>query len=221
MTVQKLSARTMRGVLGLMVLGVLGLGWTHDASGEVLASRNFNSTFGTSSQPTGEFLVEFGLAGTPEGPTAGDPLVFEALTFSVGDVGQSFTLTRDDDPDVDTVAATLTNGVDDPNLTFFLGANVEDTSSGAINRAGNGLIQPESAFFGRDASSPDFQGFVIDSFTIVINEADFAINSGSLNDVEFDVTLLVNGTPVPEASAAFVWLLGVGVIARRATRQAS
>ena len=162
------------------------------ARADIIATRT--NVMAGSTLTANTFEVKFGVTNS----------IFETLTLSAADVGQTFQITQTQDPDFNSLVSSLTDGRSET-LNFQLSFN----NFGSI---ANGISAPEKVFFSQlpaGNNGIDLQGFNIDSISL-------RIDSVSINSPNYSIrtTILVDAITVPEPSVGVLVFLGAMVLGR-------
>ena len=150
--------------------------------------------------------------------------LFDGLKVTPADVGRTFTVNADTDPNFNQFASYLTDGNPDGMQLI--------TGTGTLGRAGGALGASGNLFGG----NPDLAGNRIDSISIQINSMNLDSPGTNPNadgvwtDESFNATVIVEGEPLNQQSAAPVpeptstlgvlafGVLGTGLIRQRKQR---
>lgn len=165
-----------------------------------------------SAQPL--FSFTSGLGGTQPGVTdrvfvpvrhqgSGMPALFENLGVTPADVGRTFTVTRETDPDFDAFTALLRDGV--PQMIAF-----GYFPSPAQNFTSILFTEPQVVWGNADDPRVDLRGWPIDAYTVRINSLEI-INRMGASEFHINTTFFA----VPEPSAAAVVCLPAALLVRR------
>jgi hypothetical protein len=172
--------------------------------------------------------IEFNFLARPKFPKPSDPIdmdkvLFNGIVWTESEIGKSYSVTADTDPEFLEMAALLANGEDNA------------VAIGFVTRAKDALTQrrfsalPEGYFLSIPGGV-DFDGY---SLTRISQRLDALTIGGDVTPIptfpEFhgpqfsgQITLTFEGTPVPEPASAGLMLLGFAgalqVRGRRATR---
>jgi len=215
-------------IIGAAFIALAVGGAAHAA---VLGTEDFTSSGGIS-DIFNEFKVTLaiGPASVGPGPNASSPAtnapLFGGTSITSADVGRTFTVTQDTDPNFNNFAALLTDGKPDK-VTLSLG-------SGSLDRAGL-FLSKSGRLFGGDT---DLFGNTINSVSLRLNSLTLDTpgtnpnNDGIWTDFSFDGTVTVDGqpvatppaTPVPEPTSALSVLalgaFGPGLLLRQKKKSA-
>ncbi len=124
--------------------------------------------------------------------------IFDTLTLSASDVGQTFPITQAQDADFNSLVALLQNGQSNPlelDLSFNQFASIA-----------YGLSTSKSSFFAplpAGNNGIDFQGFPIDNIALRVDSVNISAGNFSIQ-----ATIFVDSAPVPEPSAGALASLG-------------
>ncbi len=201
------------------------------AQAAVIGTEDFTSS-GGASDIFNEFKVTLaiGPATVGPGPNASAPVtnapLFGGTSITPADVGRTFTVTQDNEPNFNDFAALLTDGKPDK-VTLSFG-------SGSLGMSGIFLSKSGRLFGG----NPDLVANTINSVSLQINS--LTLNTPGINpngdgiwtDYSFNGTVSVNGqpiadppaTPVPEPTSALGILafgaFGPGLLLKRKKKSA-
>lgn len=156
---------------------------------------------------------------SPIGP-APQYRLFENYTFTPADVGSTFIVTAENDPDFAAFAQMITNGVNDG-----FGYTVDNLP----DAGGLGVGGPEANFFGPGThpfgpgnftsigqlSGPDFAGYDITQVVLTINTFNLSSGTGSYG-VDFQATATIVAAPEPGCAGLLVFgATALGLVRRR------
>lgn len=161
-------------------------------------------------------------------PSSGNDLfwltnaVYDTYAFTRLDISNVFYLTAAEDPDFTLLAANLVNG--QPERIGWV------TAYTPIGADYSGTQTYEAGIL---AGSPyltngiDFQGMVIDRFSLVVNDLNLDSpgsdpnNQGVWTDLRFSVTLSIEGHVIPEPSTALLCVAGLAAVFFARTKRRS
>lgn len=199
--------RPYRSLLTLVVVGLIFA--TAAAEAAFLGATDVVSfTVADTVQPPNVFEASFGYVGD-----AGR--LFDDIALSPANTGATFARAAGDDPDFGTIAANLTDGVDEP---LAIGFRIGQDSGF------NFPAESDPSTFGLDAGpgSVDFLGFTVDRIDLVIDE--LSVTSDATTGT-FDTALRIHfeifgerNIPVTEPSSVVLLVLGAGAAALNALR---
>ena len=150
---------------------------------ELVIAQIVHASSGSSAPPLSSDVFRFSLCldSDPAGTR-----VFEGVGVRPADQGRTFTIEAADDPQFATLAAILTNGLDD---TIAVEERNADGGGGA-------RIGPESVFLvGLDPgfTGPDLSGFTLTRIRLVVDQFSTTLNGGQ-TDHQFSVRFVFIGT---------------------------
>jgi hypothetical protein len=199
----RFSTAGLLAVMGSMCLHAATIGSATFQSGE-LAAGTFNSMFSRLS------------IGPPGALCFAAPPCTEIFsrTFTTADVGSTFMITGASNPNMSTVIAFLTDGINDS-----LGTGASFT--GPVANPGGGFGYTEAGSFFPNAGGPDFAGLTIADLRLAVNSVSFTPMQVPFLTPPFppgtqgivSVTLFVDGTvAVPDPGAVATPEPGTGVL---------
>lgn len=183
------SAITLACGSALLVLGSGGV--AHSA---VLGTQEFSNSGGNA-----DIFKDYQLTltiGSASDRYPSNAPIFNGLKVTPGDVGKTFTVNADTDPNFNQFASYLTDGKPDGMLM--------NMGTGSLGRAG-GSIGASGNLFG---GNPDLAGNKIDSISVRINSMNLVTpgtnpnGDGVWTDQSFNATVIVEGSPLGRSSAA-------------------
>lgn len=185
------TAITLACGSALLVLGSGGV-----AQSAVLGTHEFSNA-GGSTDIFKEYQLTLTVGSASDRYPSNAP-IFSGLKVTPGDVGKTFTVNADTDPNFNQFASYLTDGKPDGMLM--------STGTGSLGRAG-GSIGASGNLFG---GNPDLAGNRIDSISVRINSMNLDSpgtnpnGDGAWTDESFNATVIVEGEPLNQRSASSV-----------------
>jgi hypothetical protein len=190
-TIKRLSVVTAGAALLTLEIG-------GGAQAAILGTEDFRGDGGVSGIFTG-FQLTLRIAPNPPrqsglGLRATLAPLFEGITITPADVGQTFTVTQTTDPDFNNFVALLTNGQPDF-ISLTLGGDLLGRSELTLGKGG-GLFGDNPDLLGNTISSISFQ-----LNSLILNTPGTDPNGdGAWTDYSFDGTLIVEGQAVAQPS---------------------
>lgn len=199
-------------VLGRFVVGAvfIALATEQVAQAAVLGTEDFTISGGVSDIFT-DFKPTLAIAPASVGPGPGSSApahgapLFVGTSITPADVGRTFTVTQNNDPNFNDFAALLTNGKVNK-VTLSFGSGTRGSDELFLTKSGR-LFGQNMGFFGTTIDSVSLR---IDSLTLN-SPGDNPNGNGVWTDYSFNGVAIVEGEPVPEPISA-IGTLAFGLV---------